>query len=75
MTNTAARALRLAAKLDALLASNASAQTAALGRIADGDLSKEADDAADATFYRGETLAARMLVVERYLPRAVSLAA
>jgi hypothetical protein len=75
MIDTAARALRLAAKLDALLAANASAQTAALGRINDGDLSPEADAAADATFWRGETLAARRLRVERYLPCAVPLAA
>ena len=71
----AARALRLATKLDALLAANASAQTAALGRIADGDLSPEADAAADATFWRGETLAARYAVVERYLPRVAHLTA
>ena len=69
---TAARALRLVPRLERLLADNATAQSATLSRIAEGDLSPEADAAADRTFWRGETLAARLLVVERYLPRAAA---
>ena len=69
---TTARALRTAARLERMLADNATAQSAALSRIAEGDLSPEADAAADRTFWRGETLAARLLVVERYLPSAAA---
>lgn len=75
MTNTAARAIVAFATLERMLASNMRAAKAATARYAAGEASPELDDEYERLFWRGETLAARMLIVERYLPRVAPFAA
>jgi hypothetical protein len=69
---TTTRARKTFAKLEAALGRNSLAVQKALHAYARGEASATLDAEYERLFYRGETLAARLLVVERYLPRAAA---